>query len=632
MPILVLPAAFGALAFCLRRRLHSAHWGTVLLRTAILFGLVSTLVVEILSAFKAITQIWLFAAWLLAGLLALAGLRNAPPPPGLEGRPEPSLRGLDRVMLAGVVAIGMVTLVVASLTPPQTWDSLNYHMARVAHWAQQASVEHYPTGIEVQNSRPPGAEYLLLQIYVLSQSDRWVNLVQWAAMAIALVGVAGISRILGATRRGQLLAVVYAASLPIGIAEASSTMNDYVVGLWVLAAAAEVVSIAGTRRPSEGPGASVLFAAGAAGLGILTKPTAAAYLIPLGVWLAVAVARKGLVRRAILPGLAGLSMILLLNAPSLLRNVQTYGQTFDPDQVEIHAGLHTPAAWASNVVRSVALHVGTPIPQVNSAVFLAIDAFHRVIGIELNDPRTTAHEPFRIQAPSTHETRSPNPLHAGLVAAIILGGLWRWRRIDRPVRWYGGAVIAGFLLVSTLFQWQIFGSRYHLPIFVAMAPLAGLAVASRPRIVAPIMAAILLIGCIPWLVSIRSRPLLPLPGQASVDSILAQDRQSLYFANGRYLERPYSEMAAVIKNGHCGRVGLMISGSGAEYPFWPLLGAPDQDIELVWLVSGTESAAYVDAGFEPCAVICEQCAESASPYGLGQVYRRSGFALFMADE
>ena len=133
--------------------------------------------------------------------------------------------------------------VVAWVTPPQTWDSLTYHLSRVAHWAQDRSIWHYATGIDRQTSMPPGAEELILNSYVLTQSDRLAAFPEWFAMLGSLIGVSLIAYYLGAKSTGQWLAAGFAATIPMGIVEASSTINDYVATFWVVCAVVEMPGI-----------------------------------------------------------------------------------------------------------------------------------------------------------------------------------------------------------------------------------------------------------------------------------------------------------------------------------------------------------------------------------------------------
>jgi hypothetical protein len=112
--------------------------------------------------------------------------------------------------------------------------------------------------------------------------------------------------------------------------------------------------------------------------------------------------------------------------------------------------------------------------------------------------------------------------------------------------------------------------------------------------------------------------------------VLTTPRQDLYFANGEYLKVPYLEMSSTIKGAGCKAVGISIPGASAEYPIWVLLGAPDQNLQIEWIVSGTPSARYEDASFKPCAVICDSCPGSwETVRGLPLTYDRPPFRLYL---
>ncbi len=136
-----------------------------------------------------------------------------------------------------------------------------------------------------------------------------------------------------------------------------------------------------------------------------------------------------------------------------------------------------------------------------------------------------------------------------------------------------------------------------------------------------------------WLTSIRTRPLLPWWDAPEVDSLLVDYRTSLIFAGGTYLQIPYTEVAALIRQQGCLDVGLMLGGHAAEYPIWYLLGAPRDDLRIEWLVGGTPSASLAEADFNPCAILCDGCEDQGETIrGLPLNYARSGYRLYMGTE
>ena len=74
-----------------------------------------------------------------------------------------------------------------------------------------------------------------LNFQLLGRADIFSQLVQWSSMVRSMSCVFAIARLLGAPEAGVVLAVLFAATLPMGILQSFSTQNDYVVSFWLLA-------------------------------------------------------------------------------------------------------------------------------------------------------------------------------------------------------------------------------------------------------------------------------------------------------------------------------------------------------------------------------------------------------------
>lgn len=118
-------------------------------------------------------------------------------------------------MLAIIPLFCLFLLLIVS--PPNNWDSMTYHMSRVAHWIQNHSVAHYPTYNLPQLFHPPFNSFTIMHLQILSGRDTFANLVQWWAMIGSIIGTSLIAKQLGAKERGQILAAVFCATLPLGI-------------------------------------------------------------------------------------------------------------------------------------------------------------------------------------------------------------------------------------------------------------------------------------------------------------------------------------------------------------------------------------------------------------------------------
>ena len=626
------PAAALLLLWILAGNWRPGSWRRALLRAALLTGLYAVAMTEVLSLFHAVSQTTFLAGWLLLTTVAGAGLIRLNRTLGSLSLPQVSLpESLSgRLLLTAAVLIPAVTLLVALRTPPQTWDSLNYHLSRVAHWAQMGAVHPYATGIEVQNSMPPGGEMLVLQLYVLAGSDALVNLVGWAAVLLAAVGASLLAGELGAGERGQLFAALAALTLPMAIVQASTTMTDAVVALWLICAAVELLTY---KRASGGE--NLIFLGFAAGLAILTKQTAYAFLLPLAVLTLIWLVRKDGWRQALLWGLVAVLLVGAINFGAFSRNQAVYGSPLGPtERLSQHANQNlTPGGWLSNLTRNLTLHLGTPSAYPNKALALGVIGLHNLLGLDINDPRTTAFGEYKVRLTSTHEDTAGNGLHLLLILAFCIALVARWKRWPKSVRALALTFVGGYFVFSLLFKWLMFGSRLQLPFFILFAGLLGWWL-ERWRAPAGALATVaLVLASLPWLFSLDSRPILPIRGRSFVGSILNEDRETLMFANGLYLQDPLTEITAAIQQTGCTTVGIMLGGNSVEYPLWVLLDAQAQGVQVEWIVAGTPSAQLSDPAFAPCAVICEDCPKELDRIrGLTRVDQRSTLQLFLPSD
>jgi 4-amino-4-deoxy-L-arabinose transferase-like glycosyltransferase len=104
-------------------------------------------------------------------------------------------------------------------------------------------------------------------------SDRFVNLVQWICFVGCLIGVSIIARLLGADRRGEILAAVSCASIPLAVMAASGPKNDLVMTFWLVVAMYSLL-----RWKDEQDWIKTLAIGAAIALALFTKGTAYTYL------------------------------------------------------------------------------------------------------------------------------------------------------------------------------------------------------------------------------------------------------------------------------------------------------------------------------------------------------------------
>jgi general stress protein CsbA len=443
------------------------------------------------------------------GLIAVGWLRIALEAVSCAGLPDGLKQPVNTAMVAVILIIFTLTLLVAWFAPPNTFDSLNYHMSRVAHWAQNYSVAHYPSGMELQNSYAPFAEYSILHFYILSGGDRLANFSEWFAMAGSVAGVSLAAALLGAALPGQLLAAVFAASLPMGIVQASSTMTDYVTGFWLVCLAVEFLALWHGREQSHWV---VLFMSASAGLAAATKPTAFAFMLPFALAAPVILFRQ--VRFAKFASLVVLAIVIFagINSGYLSRNIRTYGVPFDPDNTaSFRNGMMNTGGLASNMMRNAGLQLHTPWPEVNYQITRLIIGVHFKLGLDVNDPRTTAQGEFIIGRLTTHEDVTFNPLHALLIGIVFVHPC-SGHTFQQDVNDLSGAGYSG-VRYSALYSNGRFSGVACFAIFSPYAPVVGtfIGLLFRPAYVGFGYRPYCVVFCVAG--RINPRPLLPFVGQ-----------------------------------------------------------------------------------------------------------------------
>lgn len=131
-----------------------------------------------------------------------------------------------------IVIIG-TTFFIGINMPPNNWDSMLYHLARVGFWQQNQSIDHYYTKFELQNEQPVNAEVGLLWIILFTNSDNLAFIIQWLSLIMIIIILYKLLRILNYNRIISFFTAFVFASLDIVILESSTTQNDLVVSCFI---------------------------------------------------------------------------------------------------------------------------------------------------------------------------------------------------------------------------------------------------------------------------------------------------------------------------------------------------------------------------------------------------------------
>ncbi|MFG1915030.1 glycosyltransferase family 39 protein [Micromonospora sp. NPDC048898] len=652
-------------------------------RAALLSGAYAVLVVEVLGASHALTRPAFVAAWLFfllacaaaarvrwrrdatavrqpaaaprpvpVGAAVAAGVGPELPAPSTDADPAgrdhrpaggarsgPLARALDiwrtagrgERLLAGTVGgLVLVELLVALLAEPNNFDSQTYHLPKVERWVAQGDLDFWPTAIHRQVTIPPGAEYLLLHLRLLTGGDRLHNLVQWAAGVLCLLVAARITAQLGGGRRAQLLTAFVLATTPMVVLQATSTQTDLVCAAWVACAATLVLD--GLRRRT---GWGTLLGLGAAtGLTAVTKTSGLIAVGPLLVLWGLAQLRLALASRAPAAGastarpapasrpaagaarvICGSVLILLVAAvvvgPFLARVTAEFGHPLGPPRLResIPMERHDPPSILVNALRIGHTAFDTPLAPLRDLGGKAIIGGADAIGVDPQDRAITfGREIFPEPAWYPDEDRVAFPIAGALALVGAVVALARPRRIDSgqvgPLRAYAVVVLATVLLHTSMLKWQPWGNRLLLYALVLAVPLAGLWLdallrrrasaarnatntagpGGRRRSVATLAVVVVLVtSALAGMLALSYGFPRRLVGSGSVFTTSDWDT--------RFLRRPqwadeFRWAAGAVRDSGARRIGLVEQNDNWEYPWWLLLRQPDgRSPELVSLQS-----------------------------------------------
>ena len=523
---------------------------------SLVWSLFSVTQIQILSLAGAISFLPVLGSWLFALSIVLFSITRTPS----AARVLKPLTGADRSVAAILLAIGAITLVTALFCPPNTWDSLTYHVARVEHWIQNRSLVFYPTSIPRQILLPEAAEILILHLRILSGGDRLDNLVQWLSAVGSVLAIRKIAISLGASRTAAAFAQIFGATLPMGILQSTSTQNDWVVTFFLLCSFERFLVWRKSKLNSD----AALMAA-AVGLACATKGTAYVVAVPLGAWFLLE--NLALDRRKLaLLAFCGL-LAFLPNLSGFWKNMTYLGRPIaDFGTTNAVFGL---MPFFLNAVRNAAVNFATFSERINAWLTELTTCVTLMFGLDINDPNLSwAGLKFELTTRQNDEGIAGNPLHLVIAAGAIMSGLFVRGPTTARIR-YALCVSAGAAIFLIVLRWQPWITRLQLPLFVLCAPLAAFVFSAQARGLVQIAIGVLLIAwSLPPLFLNSNRPFIGNPG--FTESFWGRTREELLFVVRPYLRQQYAAVFDIIDKRGDNKIGLIIDGDDPEYIFWYL--------------------------------------------------------------
>ncbi|MCR8561304.1 glycosyltransferase family 39 protein [Mucilaginibacter sp. BJC16-A38] len=546
----------------------------LLIVSALSFSAIVVFLVEVLSLFHQLNYQFLLIGWSVTTLALIIFLyrnnqrtRDFTSDLWIATRQKISdLTKADKALFTASTLILVLVFIAAIIYPPNNWDAMTYHMARITSWVSHQSVAHYPTDITRQLYQPPFAEYVIMNFGILCRSDVFSNLVQFISLLFSVITVVSIVEQFGLNRQYKIIAIVLSVTIPEVLLQAGSTQNDIVVAFFVLTAF--LFAVKTIKQPMF---KNYLCLGLATGLALLTKGTAYIYLPPVLLFFGIIVVIQLLKTKnywSLGYSFAAIVIVIGLNFGHFSRNYQLTHNILGVDKAESNMYSNqkmSAALLASSIVKNAGMHTGVMLFK-PAAIFSdkVIHRLHQIAGLDINDTAVNYRNlKYTTITLTTDEEGSPNPFHFILIiisTVLIIYNLLNGRRNVIVT-----SLLAILLLQAIFFcyylKWQPWHSRLHIEMFLIAVPLICycLSLYSWFRKAFYWLSPLLMIYALLVVLHTERRPF---------SNKMFQPGYQKYFIGNIPIYNEYNSINSIVQKSSYKNIGLIFGVDDWEYPLF----------------------------------------------------------------
>lgn len=504
---------------------------------------------------------------------------------------------------------GLIVLALAFLTVPYNWDSMTYHLPRMMQWVQNKSVAHYATNDLRQLSSPVLAEFVNVQVYLLSgHRDVFWNLLQAVSYLINAWIVYKIAVKIGTERKYAYLSTLLFMTMPIAFSEALNTQVDLFASLWLLIFVYYYIDLfeADQLTADWVIVRKCLMMGACVSLGYLAKPSVDVGMAVLLLGLLIrCIKRRDAFRVIIKIIICVLPIVLLPLIPEWIRNYHTFSALGDPaTSNEQFVGTLAPNYVFINFIKNFMQNLPNKYlydsdEWMAKIVMKAAD----VLRVDVNAPSISANgQAYAMsEVPSYNHDSAANPVV--MIAATLC--FIRYLLRDKKTRSVGNSYtfysMVSLVMFCVLVRWSPFVNRFMLAYLAALCPLVGYQIQrisreGRAEWLRAAAVPIIWFMCLTELFSLARF-------HQEVWHEDAAKRPTGYFAYNKAIRAEYEEVFSWLnEKGYCD-LGIKIGLMNYEYPMWVMMEGPDIRIENVLVQNA--SGAYEDMTYIPECVIMD---------------------------
>ena len=525
-----------------------------------------------------------------------------------SGKKKQDVDVLYRIMFAVILLVSIILLFGAIYTVPYNYDSMTYHLARVAYWLDHKNVGHYITNIDRQIYSPVLCEYFLLHMMALSDNkDTFVNFLQYFCFLSCTYFVYENCRKLKINKTVSMLGAFVFATMPLTISESITTQNDLFATLIFLLFIYYFLDVLNWDEIilDKGQVATILLLSATVAFGYMAKTSiCASMLMFMPMLLIVRIKKKDKIKKLIPAALIAGFTILVLIAETLIRTLRSSGKIMtDTASGDISVSTKNVSYIIVNICKNFSLlitqHLYRPL---NGVIYRFTIRLASLLKVEVNNEAIAFHgfdflHHMNMGDDMYLHDKTPSALAAYLalfsgffilgilikraVLAVIKKGKTdegkkgEIKKYEFPL----GFAISSWLsfgFIMALLKWQPWGTRLMYPalsvtIMMSMSVIMCLGNISfggkkESGKGAVMYAAVIFIAALSLILSIPSFDYNLAPAVRNVRHE-AGDRRSQYFAFNMRQES-YEMLARGVRESGVSDVGILISGDGYDYPLW----------------------------------------------------------------
>ena len=505
---------------------------------------------------------------------------------------------------------GLIILTLTSLTVPYNWDSMTYHLPRMMQWVQNRSVAHYAANDVRQLASPVLAEFVNVQVYLLSgQRDVFWNLLQAVSYLVSAWIVYKIALKIGTERKYAYLSALLFMTMPLAFSEALNTQVDLFASLWLLIFMYyyidlyEVDKLTADRETVR----KCLMMGACVSLGYLSKPSVNIGMLVLLLGLLIRCIRRRDLWGGVIVKLAVcvLPIVLLPLIPEWVRNYHTFTALGDSaTSNEQLLGTLAPNYVFINFIKNFAQNLSNKYlydsdEWMAKIVMMAAD----VLRVDINAPGISANgQAYAMsEVPAYNHDSASSPIVLITATLCFIRYIMRDRKTKSAGNSYTLYSMLSFVIFCVLVRWSPFVSRFMLAYLAVLCPMIGYQIQrisreSKAEWLRTAVVPIVWFLCLTELFSLTRYHQEKWHEEASV-------RPVGYFAHNMAIWTEYETVFGWLNENGYDTLGIKIGLMNYEYPMWVMTSGPDIRIENVLVQNA--SGVYEDMTYIPACVIMD---------------------------